>query len=355
MRPVQASSEAVAAAAGGHRPVTAGGRSWVGSVYGRVSVANGVVFTVAALALALSPATVSFPISPGELAVLVGGLAVMLAVNAVLIRAILRPLTGLSAVMARVDMLDPGVRVDERGSPDLVVLLQGFNAMLDRLETERSQASAQRLADQEEERGRIARELHDGIGQSLTAVLLGLRRLVDRAPAPLREDVADLQEVTRSALDEVREVAGRLRPRVLDDLGLASALADLAGEFARRTGTVIELDLDPSLPSLDPATELAIYRIAQESLTNTARHTEHGVAQLSLAAEQRRVVLRVRDTGGGGGPGSGQRPGIGVRSMQERAVLVGADLTITAGPDGGTDVRLSVPLPRGDGMTGAES
>ena len=355
MRPVQASSEAVAAAAGGHRPVTAGGRSWVGSVYGRVSVANGVVFTAAALALALSPATVSFPISPGELAVLVGGLAVMLAVNAVLIRAILRPLVGLGAVMARVDMLYPGVRVDERGSPDLVVLLHGFNAMLDRLETERSQASAQRLADQEEERGRIARELHDGIGQSLTAVLLGLRRLVDRAPAQLREDVADLQEVTRSALDEVREVARRLRPRVLDDLGLASALADLAGEFARRTGTVIELDLDPSLPSLDPATELAIYRIAQESLTNTARHTDHGVAQLSLAAEQRRVVLRVHDTGGGSGPGSGQRPGIGLRSMRERAVLVGADLTITAGPDGGTDVRLSVPLPRGDGMTGAES
>src|SRR6476646_1834485 len=106
----------------------------------------------------------------------------MLVVNAVLIGRILRPLSGLGALMARVDLLDPGARIDERGSSDLVALLHSFNVMLDRLATERNEASAQRLADQEEERGRISRELYDGTGQSPTAVLLGLRRMVDRAP-----------------------------------------------------------------------------------------------------------------------------------------------------------------------------
>lgn len=322
-----------------------GWRLRAGSVFGRVFAANAVVFTVAALVLALSPATVSTPISPRELVVLGCGLAVMVVVNAVLIRAILRPLTGLGALMARVDLLDPGARVDERGSSDLVALLHGFNVMLNRLETERTEASARRLADQEEERGRIARELHDGIGQSLTGVLLGLRRMVDRAPDELRGDLTDLREVTRDALDEVREVATQLRPRVLTDLGLASALADLAEDFARRTGAAIEHDLDPSVPSLQPATELAFYRIAQESLTNAARHSDGGVVQVSLTEEHGRVVLRVRDFGCGCDPGRDQYRGLGLRSMQERAVLVGADLTITAGTDRGTDIALSVRLP----------
>jgi two-component system sensor histidine kinase UhpB len=333
----------------GRRPgaVLARFRCQAGSVFWRVFLANGLVFTTAALTLALSPATVSAPISPSELAVLCVGLAVMLVMDAVLIRAILRPLDGLETLMARVDLLDPGVRADERGSLDLVVLVRSFNAMLDRLETERSEANARRLADQEEERGRIARELHDEIGQSLTAVLLGIRRLVDQAPDDLHRDLADLQEVTRGALEDVREVARRLRPRVLDDLGLVSALADLAGEFARRTGQQIELDLEPSLPGLEPATELAVYRIAQESLTNTARHADHSAAQLSLTAGEGRVVLRVHDQGGTAEPVAVEPSGMGLRGMRERAILVGAELTITAGTAGGREVTLSVPVASG--------
>jgi two-component system sensor histidine kinase UhpB len=315
----------------------------VGSVFWRVFLANGVVFATATLILALSPATVSTPISPSEFAVLCGGLVVLLAVDAVVVRAILRPLDGLGEVMARVDLLVPGARADEQGSPDVVVLIRSFNEMLDRLETERSKAGAQRLADQEAERGRISRELHDEVGQSLTAVLLGLRRLVDRVPSGLRAEVVDLQEVTRGALEEVREVARRLRPRVLDDLGLVSALADLASDFTRRTGRAVEVDLDPSLPGLDAETELAVYRIAQESLTNTARHTGAGPATVSLTAEAAGVVLRVRDEGGDALPGL-DRGGVGVRGMRERAVLVGADLRIGPAADGGTEVRLTVPL-----------
>jgi two-component system, NarL family, sensor histidine kinase UhpB len=315
----------------------------VGSVFWRVFLANGVVFTAAAMILALSPATVSTPISPGELAVLCGGLIVMLAVDAVVVRAILRPLDGLGEVMARVDLLVPGARADERGSADVVVLIRSFNAMLDRLEAERNEAGARRLADQEAERGRISRELPDEVGQSLTAVLLGLRRLVDRAPGGLQAELVDLQEVTRSALEEIREVARRLRPPVLDDLGLVSALADLATDFTRRTGRPVEVDLDSSLPGLDAATELAVYRIAQESLTNTARHAGAGPATVSLTAEAAGVVLRVRDEGGDSLPEL-ERGGIGLRGMRERAVLVGADLSIGPAADGGTEVRLTLPL-----------
>lgn len=322
--------------------IAAGNVFW--RVFTRVFGANAVVFTVAALTLALSPATVSSPVSPRELAVLCVGLVVMLAVDATIVHAILRPLNGLSALMARVDLLDPGPRADERGSADLVTLTRSFNAMLDRLEGERSEAGARRLADQEEERGRIARELHDEIGQSLTAVLLGLRRIVDRAPSELRAELGDLQEVTRGALDDVREVARRLRPRVLDDLGLVSALADLVGDFSRRTGRDVELDLDMSLPSLEPVVELAVYRIAQESLTNTARHADQGGAALSLTTQQGRIVLTVRDNGDATMLSAGETSGVGIRGMQERAVLIGADFTIGPGVHGGTDVVLAVPL-----------
>jgi two-component system sensor histidine kinase UhpB len=105
--------------------------------------------------------------------------------------------------------------------------------MLDRLEAERGASSARALAAQEGERQRIAQELHDEIGQSLTAVLLSLKRPVDTAPAELLDELRTVQDITRASLDEVRQVARRLRPGVLDDLGLVSAMSALAADFSK--------------------------------------------------------------------------------------------------------------------------
>ncbi len=314
------------------------------ALFWRQFLATGLVFVVATAVLVLSPATVSTPIVWRELAVLGIGLTLLLAVNAFLLRATLKPLDGLTALMQRVDLLRPGQRAEANGTGDVANLIRTFNGMLDRLEAERGASTAQALAAQEGERRRIARELHDEIGQSLTAVLLELKRTVDRAPTELREDLRGVQEMVRSSLDEVRQVARRLRPGVLEDLGLTSAINALASEFSHAAGADVVRRLDDRLPPLGRDAELVIYRIAQESLTNVARHADASEVELSLTAERDAVVLRVVDDGRGF---DGVREGAGIRGMRERTLLVGAELSISARAGGGTEVRLVVPV-RGD-------
>ncbi|MDQ3715648.1 MAG: sensor histidine kinase [Actinomycetota bacterium] len=296
---------------------------------------------MATAVLVLSPVTVSSPISTTEVGVLVGGLILLLAVNALLLRASLSPLHGLTALMQRVDLLRPGERLAVAGYRDLAHLIRTFNEMLDRLEAERGTSTAQALAAQEGERRRIARELHDEIGQSLTAVLLSLKQTVDRAPRALQRELRDVQEMVRSSLEEVRNVARRLRPGVLDDLGLASALSALLSDLRVVSGVSVVGRVDPGMPKLSSEAELVLYRVAQESLTNVARHADAVEVSLSLTAEHDRVVLRVVDDGRGI---DGGKEGAGTRGMRERAILVGADLAVTRGPRGGTSVRLSVPI-----------
>jgi two-component system sensor histidine kinase UhpB len=197
------------------------------------------------------------------------------------------------------------------------------------------------LSAQEGERQRIAQELHDEIGQSLTAVLLTLKRTVDRAPDDLHDELCTVQETIRASLDEVRQVARRLRPGVLEDLGLLSAISALVTDFAEASQVRITKRLDPRLAALSSDAELVVYRIAQESLTNIARHAGASRAELSLTGERNGVVLHITDDGRGIG---GSKEGAGIRGMRERAILIGALLTLDARPAGGTEVRLVVPV-----------
>lgn len=313
-----------------------------GRLFYRLMVGNGLVFALAATALVLSPATVSAPVRLAEVAVVGIGLALLLVVNAAITRLSLRPLDSLTALMERVDLLRPGDRLPVRGAGDVSAVLRAFNEMLDRLERERATSSARALEAQEGERRRIARELHDEIGQSLTAVLLGLKRTVDRGPEHLRDELHVVQEGIRTALDEVRQVARRLRPGVLEDLGLVSALNALAAEFCAN-GVPVRPTLSPPPVPLGPDAELVVYRIAQESLTNVGRHARAGTVELSLHAEGDRVVLGVVDDGCGVGAAG---EGAGIQGMRERALLVGGRLSIGAGPQGGTEVRLTIPIRR---------
>jgi two-component system sensor histidine kinase UhpB len=177
-------------------------------------------------------------------------------------------------------------------------------------------------------------------------VLLTLRRTVDRAPADLQEDLRMVQETIRGCLDEVRMVARRLRPGVLEDLGLRSAVTALATDVTAASGLPIDLDVDPRLPDLGANTELVLYRIAQEGLTNVARHAAASRVEMTLAVRPDAVELTITDDGRGFDPAV---EGAGIRGMRERAILVSADLTIGPGPRGGTRLRLVVPTGGGRG------
>lgn len=322
-----------------------GGRTPAQVLFRRLVAINGLVFTVGTLVLALSPATVSSPVLLAEVPVLSVGLALILGANAVLVRRSLAPLAALTAVMERVHLLRSGDRIRAAGSGDLTRLVSAFNAMLDRLDTEHSTSNARALAAQEGERQRIAQELHDEIGQSLTVVLLGLKRAIDRAPGDLRDDLSSVQETVRESLDEVRQVARRLRPGVLEDLGLVSALNALATDFSQVSGVPVTRAMDPALPPIEPEVELVLYRVTQESMTNIARHAGAGHVELSLSATDDTLLLQVIDDGNGGG--GEHREGTGIRGMRERALLVNGRLTIDAGAAGGTTVRLMIPRTAG--------
>jgi two-component system sensor histidine kinase UhpB len=311
-------------------------------LYWRVFAMNASVFIAGVVVLAVSPATVSSPLTPAEAIVLVGGLAALLGANLMLLRVSFAPLERLTRLMKRVDLLRPGERLALSGSSEIAELIKTFNDMLDRLESERRVAARRVLAGQEAERRRIAQELHDEIGQSLTAVLLQLKQALAGDPGEVRERIEDAQEAARSSLDEVRRIAQSLRPGVLDDLGLVSALTAYAASFERRTAIHVARRFEPSLPELTKEAELAVYRVAQESLTNAARHSEATEVELTLERSPAGVVLRIADDGKGL---NGVRPdGGGVRGMRERAILVGADFSLRARPEGsGVEITLDVP------------
>lgn len=327
---------------GRRAPVRPAARRPPTSLYRRLLAFNAAVVLAGALVLIVTPVTVSNPVRLTEVTVLVIGGALMVAMNAILVRATLRPLDQLSALMERVDLLRPGDRLAVPADRDMARVIGRFNEMLDRLEHERGVSSAHALAAQEGERQRIARELHDEIGQSLTAVLLGLKRTADQAPAPLREELHDVQETIRACLDEVRTVARRLRPGVLEDLGLRSAMAALASDFTAASRVPVDMAVDPRLPALGADAELVIYRIAQEALTNVARHADADRVDLTLIAHPDGVELTIIDDGRGFDPAT---EGAGIRGMRERAILVAATLTIGPDPGGGSRLRLFLPRP----------
>ncbi len=300
----------------------------------RVFAINAAALTAAMVALVVSPLTVSFPVAMTELVVLTAGLLALLVGNLVLLRRIFAPLERLSRSMREVDPLRPGSRapaVDE--DAEIAELTEAFNEMVDRLESERRESGLRALAAQESERRRIARELHDEIGQALTAVMLRLER----------DDVANAKEGLRAALEGVREIARRLRPEALDDLGLRNALRALVASVARDARLNVTPEIEPDLPSLTPEQELVVYRVAQEALTNALRHAEADTLRFSLRADRGEVVLVIEDDGRGFDPK--RVPSVsGMRGMRERALLVRGRLEVDSTPGGGTTVRLRTPV-----------
>lgn len=207
------------------------------------------------------------------------------------------------------------------------------------------------IAAQEAERARVARDLHDQIGQSLTSVLLGLR-LVDGSISTDPPDLDDVRARTdevralvAEALEEVRQLAFDLRPTVLDDVGLVAALRRLAADLTERFGTRIELHLD----GLDDETRLpaefetVVYRVVQEALTNVVRHARATRAEVEISVDEQRARARIVDDGLGFDVDPATLRSLGIAGMRERATLVGGRLEINSAPGQGTAVGLEVP------------
>jgi two-component system sensor histidine kinase UhpB len=245
--------------------------------------------------------------------------------------------------METVDLLRPGQRLPTNTSDEVGRVVHAFNEMLDRLETERRESGRRALAAQEAERLRIARGLHDEVGQVLTGVLLQLDAVSDAVASGRRHELVETKQAVRQALEEVRRISRELRPEMLEHLGLVSALTELARTFSRLSGTRVDRKFAPELLPLTPEAELAVYRIAQESLTNVARHSSAQRVTIALEPGADSVVLRVTDDGNGFAGGTAPEGHGGLRGMRERAVLVGGALAIRPGREGGVEVRLEVP------------
>jgi two-component system, NarL family, sensor histidine kinase UhpB len=327
-------------------------RAWLLAVplFWRVYVTNALMLGLAFVGLIVAPVTVSAPVAATELVLLTAGLAALLAVNLLLLRPAFGPLQELAETMRRHDPLSPGARARLAGGPDVVTIAQAFNEMLDRLEAERRESARHALAAQEDERRRIARELHDEVGQTLTGVILQVEGLSATIPETLRPQLDELRETARHGTQEVRRIARQLRPEALEELGLQSAIAVLATTFSEQTRIPVERRLEAA-PALSTEQELVVYRVAQEALTNVARHALASHVELRFGRCGDGMVLAVRDDGRGIRPEE-LASSNGVRGMRERAMLIGAQLSIGAPAGGGTEVRLRIPLDRDSG-TGA--
>jgi two-component system sensor histidine kinase UhpB len=300
----------------------------------RVFAINAALLVVATLLLALTPVTIHAPIALVEGLDLAVGLAAMLLANLLLLRRELAPVDRLVQRMRTVDLLRPGQRLPPEGGAEVGTLVGGFNQMLERLEVERRDSGRRALQAQEAERRRIAAGLHDEVGQVLTGVLLRL-------------DDDETKDAVRQALEEVRRIAQELRPEMLEHLGLVSALIELSRKFSDQSGIRVERRFADELPALSDEGELAVYRVAQESLTNVARHAGASRVELTLEPGPSSVVLRVADDGRGMADDPAPNGHGGLRGMRERALLVGGALAIKPARDGGVEVRLEVPAGAG--------
>jgi two-component system sensor histidine kinase UhpB len=274
----------------------------------RLVLVNGLVFSLGVLVMSMAPEQER---GPTALAVLAGGLALIVAVNTRHLRHSLTP------------------------------LVATIGTLRSRWESERRAQTARSMVTKEYDGQRMAAELHDNVGTNLSAALVALKRAIDHAPPELAAELRSVQHTARLGLVEVRKIGRRLRPELLEDLGLQSALATLATNVSvQNPGVRVRQHLEGPFHGRGNDAELVIYRVAEEALANISRHARATKVDIWLRPKDGRVVLQVCDNGVGVGV-KGERTGI--LGMRERAALVGGRLTVEARPAGGTEVRLELP------------
>jgi two-component system sensor histidine kinase UhpB len=291
----------------------------------------------------------SVPAERRQFLVIFAAILTTLLANALLLRRRFTPLDRLINAMENADLTRSGVRAqpspDE--TADVARLRNAFNHMLDRLEAERRQAAQAVVRGQEQERQRLAQDLHDEVNQALTGILLRLEASMHEAPADLQRELEETKRLAQQAMEELLRLARELRPSALDDLGLLPALRTQVQDFGERTGIDATFQREGPVPNLTDEQQLAIYRVTQESLSNIAQHAGAKRVLVELSSVGR-VTLRVRDDGRGlpGGADGRNFPrrdgGLGLSGMEERALLAGGRLELHSQEGRGTTVTLTL-------------
>jgi two-component system sensor histidine kinase UhpB len=317
------------------------------SLIGQVVAVN-VLLVVATLFAATAASSLNLQTNDqrSQFALLALTIVLVLLVNMLMVQ---RRFSPLERLIERVEAIDPqqpstfDAPNAGAGSDEVERLASSFRRLLGRIEAERRRSGRLALRAQEEERRRLARDLHDEVNQALTAILLRLQAVSQDAPPEVVDELAEVRRLVNQAMDELLRLARELRPTALDDHGLYSALESQARRFSTQTGITTDLRTHGEPATLDADREIAVFRIAQEALANVARHADASRVDIDLTPLGRRgVELTVRDDGRGFAT-SGISDGLGLNGMVERARLVGGELQVDSRPGGGTAVSLRVP------------
>jgi two-component system sensor histidine kinase UhpB len=301
-------------------------------------------------------------IEGGELGFLilfiVSGVSLSILVNYLLVKLAFRPLDDVTETMKAIRAGHRGIRVPEiTDDPQIEQLSKSLNSMLNSMERQRKRAAASVIQAQEEERKRIARELHDETSQSLTGLVIGIRMVEETIPdeqPDLRERLQNINDLAHATLNEVHTMAVRLRPSVLDDLGLSAALRSYVKEFSENTGINVDLQLLAMAERLSPEMETVLYRVVQEALTNVARHSGAGNCRVILQRKDAKLEGVISDDGRGFDSEtvmmSENGSGLGLHGMKERIELVGGSLDFDSRPNEGATVYIEVPIETKEGV-----
>src|SRR3954449_13288188 len=319
------------------------------SLVGQVVAVN-VLLVVAVLFAATAAAGLNLAVNDERLRY--GAIAIsillLLGINMLVLRRRFSPLEELIARIEEIDPTQPNTQfvVPRTTLEEVERLAIAFRRLLSRIEDERRRSGRLVLRAQEEERRRLARDLHDEVNQALTAILLRLQALSESAPPQLADEIAELKALVNQAMEELLRLARTLRPASLDDMGLIAAIEGQIARFSEQTGIQAVLHHEGTPEAISEDQQTVIYRVVQEALSNTAQHSGATYVDFELRVfPSHGVELRVRDNGKGfdAARGADGGPGIGLSGMAERARLVGGELTVTSSPGSGTRVRLYIP------------
>jgi two-component system sensor histidine kinase UhpB len=315
------------------------------ALFSQVVAVNVALICAAALAVGL---LAGLEINETARVLLVIGVAASLGLlaNLVLLRTRFMPLEKLIEDMEKVDLSRPRAHIpssiDGRGDTAEVERIElAYLRMLRRLEAERRRASRAALRAQEEERARVARDLHDEVNQALTGVLLRLEATRKEAPPELEPELAEIRKLANQAMEELLSLARQLRPTALDDLGLEAAIAGQLEELSRQREVETSFESEGDFSNLDDDVQLVVYRVAQEALSNASQHSEAGSIKVELRHSDAGVELKVSDDGRGFSFAAAEG-GLGITGMRERALLVDGDVEIHSRPGNGTTVWLRI-------------
>src|SRR5215212_10894848 len=316
------------------------------SLSGQVVAAN-LLLVVAALFAASAASSLDLKFNDQRLSFALLAMTVILALllNILMLQRRFSPLDELIRKIEAVDPTDPAsfeAPSDQEPVEEVERLAVAFGKLLERIEAERRRAGRLQLRAQEEERKRVARDLHDEVNQALTAILLRLEALTHVAPPRLKAELAETKGLANQAMEELLQLARHLRPAALDDHGFVPTIEEQLRRFKAQYGIETTLSTEGALDDLGSDQQLVLYRVTQEALNNIARHAGASNVAVEIARVDGHVDLEVADDGVGFDVGRELR-GLGLDGMAERARLVDGRFEVDATPGRGTTLRLRVP------------